>query len=75
MESRYNNTSRISRFDSLAPTVFEMFFKINYKQDMWGNSKSAMKGSPGIWSHSSFRKDKSDCFPQKELIQIIDELD
>jgi hypothetical protein len=42
---------------------------------MWEYSKIALNGSPGIWSHSSFRKDKSDCFPQKELMQVIEELE
>ena len=42
-----------------------------YNSDMWDYSRSAMNGSPGIWTHVSFRKDKSDCFPQIELIKTI----
>jgi N-acetyl-anhydromuramyl-L-alanine amidase AmpD len=42
-----------------------------YNADMWEYSRLAMNGNPGIWSHVSFRKDKSDCFPQKELIDSI----
>jgi N-acetyl-anhydromuramyl-L-alanine amidase AmpD len=42
-----------------------------YNADMWDYSRSAMNGSPGIWTHVSFRKDKSDCFPQIELIKTI----
>jgi hypothetical protein len=45
-----------------------------YNPEMWEYSRSAMNGSPGIYSHLSFRKDKSDCFPQKELIAIIQNL-
>jgi N-acetyl-anhydromuramyl-L-alanine amidase AmpD len=45
-----------------------------YNPEMWEYSRSAMNGSPGIFSHTSFRKDKSDCFPQKEIIQIIDQI-
>jgi N-acetyl-anhydromuramyl-L-alanine amidase AmpD len=46
----------------------------NYNADMWEYSKSAMNGNPGIYSHTSFRKDKSDCFPQKELIATLKNL-
>lgn len=45
-----------------------------YNPEMWEYSSSAMNGSPGIWSHTSFRKDKSDCLPQVELIKIIQNL-
>jgi N-acetyl-anhydromuramyl-L-alanine amidase AmpD len=47
----------------------------SYNPEMWEYSRSsALCGSPGIWSHTSFRKDKSDCFPQKELIEVIQKL-
>ncbi len=42
-----------------------------YKSDMWDISKLALSGNPGIYSHVSFRKDKSDCHPQKELIDTL----
>lgn len=42
-----------------------------YNTDMWNYSRLAMSGNPGIYSHVSFRKDKSDCFPQKELITFL----
>ncbi len=28
----------------------------------------------GLWTHSNIRKDKSDCFPQPELVQMINDL-
>jgi hypothetical protein len=34
----------------------------------------AMKGNPGLWTHSNVRKDKTDCFPQPELISLIQSL-
>lgn len=34
----------------------------------------ALKGTPGLWTHSNVRKDKSDCFPQPELISLIQSL-
>lgn len=46
----------------------------SYNSDMWDYSRAAMNGSPGIFTHVSFRKDKSDCFPQIELIKTIQNL-
>ncbi len=43
----------------------------SYNSDMWDYSRMAMNGNPGIWTHVSYRKDKSDCFPQLELIKTI----
>ena len=31
----------------------------------------ALNGKPGIWSHTSVRKDKSDVHPQDELIAML----
>ena len=45
-----------------------------YNREMWTVSAAALKGSPGIWSHCSYRNDKSDCHPQHELIKTIREL-
>ena len=45
-----------------------------YNSDLWDYSRSAINGSPGIWTHVSYRKDKSDCFPQIELIKTIQNL-
>jgi N-acetyl-anhydromuramyl-L-alanine amidase AmpD len=42
-----------------------------YKQDMWEISKSALRGDKGIFTHVSYRKDKSDCHPQKELVEVL----
>lgn len=53
------------------------FYKIpnNYKSEMWDISRSsALSGSPGIYSHVSFRKDKSDCHPQEELVELLKDL-
>jgi len=37
----------------------------------WGVSKNALNGISGIWTHVSYRNDKSDCHPQPELIQML----
>ncbi len=42
-----------------------------YNSEMWDYSRSAINGSPGIFTHVSFRKDKSDCFPQEEFVKVL----
>jgi N-acetyl-anhydromuramyl-L-alanine amidase AmpD len=44
---------------------------LDYNEDMWDISKEALEGKNGIWTHTSFRKDKSDLFPQIELIEML----
>jgi hypothetical protein len=38
---------------------------------MFEFSSDAIDGKPGVWTHVSFRKDKSDCHPQPELIDML----
>lgn len=47
---------------------------MNYNEDMWDVSSKALAGQTGIWTHNSYRKDKSDCHPQPELIQMLKSL-
>ena len=44
---------------------------LDYHPNMWDYNQSAILGAAGIWSHTSYRKDKSDCFPQPELIAML----
>ena len=46
----------------------------SYNSDMWDYSRMAMNGNPGIYTHVSFRKDKSDCFLQNEFIYSLLEI-
>lgn len=48
--------------------------KLNYNEDMWEVSRRALVGTWGIWTHVSFREDKSDCHPQPELILMLKSL-
>lgn len=43
----------------------------HYNEDMWDISTDALKGIPGIYTHTSVREDKSDCHPQPELINML----
>lgn len=41
----------------------------------WGVSKNALNGKRGVWTHVSYRDDKSDCHPQPELIEMLKNLE
>lgn len=44
---------------------------LKYNEDMWDISQNALKGNTGVYTHVSVRKDKSDCHPQPELIEML----
>ena len=44
---------------------------LKYNSSMWSLSTDAMAGKVGVWTHVSFRNDKSDCHPQPELLQML----
>lgn len=37
-------------------------------------SKDALRGQPGLWTHGNYRRDKTDCSPQKPLIDMLNSL-
>ncbi len=45
-----------------------------FNKDMFDVCINALNGLNGIWSHTSFRPDKSDVHPQKELIDTLKSL-
>lgn len=65
--------------DAQIKTVGELllFWRDRYKiplayyGNMWDVTSEARWGKPGVWSHTSFRSDKSDIHPQPELIQML----
>jgi len=44
---------------------------IDYREDMWDLSSDALAGIPGVYSHTSYRKDKSDIYPYPKLIEML----
>ena len=46
-----------------------------YNDDIWDVNKRAITGVPGIYPHTAYRFEKSDCHPQKELIEMLKSLD
>jgi len=47
---------------------------LDYNEDMWDISNKALSGQGGVWTHVSYRKDKSDCHPQPELVKMLKSL-
>jgi N-acetyl-anhydromuramyl-L-alanine amidase AmpD len=47
---------------------------LDYIPTMWDINKDAMTGKEGVYTHTSFRTDKSDCFPQVEMIDMLKSL-
>lgn len=47
---------------------------LTYHADMFEVSKEALSGKPGIWSHTSFRYDKSDVHPDPKLTTMLKRL-
>jgi len=47
---------------------------LDYNENIWDVSEDALEGTPGIWTHTSFRKDKSDCYPDTGLIGMLKSL-
>jgi hypothetical protein len=45
-----------------------------YQPDMWKLNTQALNGAAGIWTHVSFRADKSDCHPQLSMINLLKSL-
>jgi len=47
----------------------------NYNADMWDISKNALGSKSGIYTHVSYRPDKSDLMPQPEVIAMLQGLE
>jgi len=43
-------------------------------ENVFSLSKDALSGKPGIFGHCSYRLDKSDIHPQKEMIDMLKSL-
>jgi hypothetical protein len=44
---------------------------LTYNEDIWDVSVRALKGENGVFTHNSYRKDKSDVSPQPKLIAML----
>ena len=46
----------------------------DYRSEIFGLDKEAFKGTPGIYTHNSVRKDKSDIYPCPRMIEMLENL-
>jgi hypothetical protein len=44
---------------------------ISMGENMFDFNAAALKGTPGVWSHSSVRTDKFDVYPHPQLIELL----
>lgn len=44
---------------------------LTYNEDIWQVSVRALKGENGVFTHNSYRKDKTDVSPQPKLIAML----
>jgi len=44
------------------------------EKDMWGVSKNALSAVPGVYTHNSYRRDKTDISPQPKMIAMLKSL-
>ena len=44
------------------------------EKEMWDISKKGLSGIPGVYTHNSYRKDKSDISPQPKMIAMLKSL-
>ncbi len=47
---------------------------LNYNEDIWDISMRALNGEPGIFTHNSYRPDKSDIHPDPDMIAMLQSL-
>ena len=46
----------------------------DYRSEIWSIDKEAFKGTKGIFTHNSVRKDKSDMYPDPRVIKMLQNL-
>lgn len=47
---------------------------LSYNYNIFRVNRDALMGKNGVWSHTSFRLDKSDCYPQEAFINMLKSL-
>lgn len=72
---RYYHAYTTAQLSSLKDLLIYLCEKYNipktYNAKMWDISQSALNGQSGIWTHTSFRSDKTDCSKQPALISML----
>jgi N-acetyl-anhydromuramyl-L-alanine amidase AmpD len=71
---QYTTTQLNALYELLVYLKQKHSIPTNYGSDIWSLCGRALRGDPGIYSHTSFRPDKTDCHPQIELINLLKRL-
>lgn len=58
----------------LPELVNKLSIKHTYRKSMWDINSYALMGEEGIYSHTSYRLDKSDIYPDPRIIQILQDI-
>jgi len=47
---------------------------LTYNEDIFDLNKRALSGEPGVYTHNSVRKDKTDIYPHPKIIKMLQSL-
>lgn len=65
-------TSQIESLSMLLPILSSFAgIPLAYNDNIFSLNQDALSGKSGVYTHVSYRSDKSDCHPQKELIEML----
>ena len=68
---KYTTAQILSLRELLLQYSKDFGISLKYQEEMWDYNAKALKGTWGVWSHTSYRPDKADAHPQPELIQML----
>lgn len=72
---QYYDFITTKQIESLRELLVELTKKhhipTKYNPDMWSLSRKALTGTPGIWTHNSYRTPSIDPHPQIELVNLL----
>lgn len=71
---KYTNSQILSLKELLLFLISKYGIPKGFNGNMFDFNGNALKGTHGIWTHTSYRPDKSDCHPQPELINMLKNL-
>ena len=69
-----NQIKQLKRLIEALANRYSIDVKKEYDAKWFELSKSALKGDGGLWTHTNYREDKSDCSPQPDLIDMLNSL-
>lgn len=71
---KYTQAQITALRDLLKHLVAKWGIRSEYNANMFEFNGNAVRGTHGIWTHTSYRPDKNDCHPQPELINMLKSL-